>query len=201
MNLIGCVATHNDIDLLPGCIKSLADMDRIIVVDGATAGEPGDECASTDGTAEYLTKLGEEDKRVAFIPCRERWADKIAKRNRYLVGMNGDWYFMLEAFERAYGVSEIKWFVGNREIDVYSIQYFPQPWAEEPILVQRLFRHMPGIRYEGTSDRVVCDEKVLVDPATPAAYLTDQDPLIAPRIVSVIHKRLKAKSASSEAQI
>jgi len=193
--LIGCIATYNDIDLLPGAIKTLVDMDRVIVVDGA-AGSGKTEGASTDGTVEYLTQLAADDARVAFVPTDGPWPDKMAQRSAYLLGEAGDWYFVLEPFERAYGLSEVKLFLTSATADVFSIQQYPQPWAEQPVMVQRLFRHLPGIRYEGTPDRVVCDAKVLVGPARPGSLLTDQDPLIAPRIVSVMHKRLRAERTS-----
>lgn len=192
MKLIGCVSTHNDMDLLPGCLKGLADMDRVIVVDG-TVGAGTKSAASTDGAVEYLTRLAAEDPRVTFVAAAEPWANKIAQRNAYLLGQEGDWYFVLEPFERCYGMSEVKGFLARATVDVFSIQQFPQPWANEPVLVQRLFKHLPGIRYAETPDRVVCDEKVLVDPSKPASLLTDQDPLIAPRVVSVMHKRLKGE--------
>lgn len=195
MDMIGCVATYDDIDLLPGCIDSLRDMDKIVVVDGAIAGE-ADDGPSTDGTLDYLKKLAAEDRRVELVQCEKPWPSLIEKRNAYLVGGDGDWYFVLEAFERAYGLSELKWFLDQATSDVFSVQHLAQPWAEQPVLVQRLFKHLTGIHYEGAPDRVVCGEKALVDPAQPAAYLTDQDPLISPRIVSVMHKRLRAKAGS-----
>ncbi len=197
--LVGCIATYNDIDLLEGAIKSLADMERLIIVDGAV-GDEAEEGPSDDGTFEYLLNLADEDTRLTFIEStKEPWPDMIAKRNQYLLGKEGDWYFILEPFERAYGLSELKWFLPNAEQEVFSIQYLPQPWAEEPVLVPRLFRHLPGLRYELTPDRVVTDEKVVVDRAKSVPYLTDQDPLISPRILSVLHKRLKTKGESAEA--
>lgn len=196
VSLIGCVAAYNDMDLLPGCIKSLGDMDRIIVVDGATAGE-SEEGPSTDGMVGFLEKVAKEDARVTFVPCEHPWPDLVAKRNQYLIGTAGDWYLVVEPFERAYGVSELKWFLTDARTDVFSLQQFPQPWAEQPVLVQRLFKHLPGIRYEGSPERVVCEEEVLADPGKSVPYVTDQDQVIAPRIVSVMHKRLRAKQQSS----
>ncbi|RJQ50767.1 MAG: glycosyltransferase family 2 protein [Actinobacteria bacterium] len=187
------MAVYNDMDLLPGAVKSLKDLDRIVIVDGAVGSE-AEEGPSTDGTIEYVMKLADEDDRVTVVESGAKpWEDKIAKRNQYLLGHEGDWYFVLEPFERAYGLSELKWFLPQAEPDVFSIQYLPQPWAEEPLLLQRLFRHLPGMKYEGTPDKVVAGEKVIVDPSQSVAYLTDQDPLISPRIVSVMHKRLKGR--------
>lgn len=194
MELIACIAVYNDNDLIAGAIKSLADMDRIIIVDGATAGEAEDG-PSTDGTFEYLTELAAKDKRVTVIPCEEPWADKIAKRNAYLVGAEGDWYFAIEAFERVYGASELKSFLDRATgADAFGLPLMPQPWAEQPIVARRLFKHLRGVRYEGSPDRVVCDEKTLIEPGESGPYLTDEDQMIAPRIVSVLHKRLKDKS-------
>ncbi len=195
--LIGCISTYDDMDLLPGAVKTLGDMQRLIIVDGAVGGE-AEEGPSGDGTVEYLAKLAEEDDRVTIVEStKEPWPDDIAKRNQYLLGQEGDWYFVLEPFERAYGLSELKWFLPNAPQDVFSIQYLPQPWIEEPALAQRLFRHLPGIKYDLTPERVVAGEKVIVDPAQKVAFLTDQDPLISPRIVSVLHKRLKTQEQTA----
>ncbi len=196
MELIACMSVYNDADLIAGAAKTLADVDRIVIVDGATEGEDGDG-PSTDGTVEYLRQLAAEDERVTFIECGQPWPDKIAKRNQYLVGAEGDWYFVIEPFERAYGISELKTFLERATGDHFGLPLLPQPWAEQSVLARRVFKHVPGVRYEGGPERVVCDEKVLIEPTEPGPYLTDQDPMIAPRLVSVIHKRLKDKSASS----
>jgi len=190
------MSVYNDADLIAGAIKTLDDMDRIVVVDGATADEDGDG-PSADGTVEYVKQLAAGDKRVTLVESKEPWPDKVAKRNQYLVGQEGDWYFVIEPFERAYGISELKVFLARATGDHFGLPLLPQPWAEQSVLARRVFKHVPGVRYEGDPERVVSDEKVIVEPAEPGPYLTDQDPMIAPRLVSVMHKRLKDKSASS----
>lgn len=95
--MIACVIAYNEEDLLPGCLDSLqGKVSRIVVVDGRYKDFPGEGGPSTDGTRDIALSYDN----VSFIPSPDgAWVNEITKRNAYLVGNEGDWYFVIDADE------------------------------------------------------------------------------------------------------
>ena len=96
----GVVSAYNEERMLPGCLESMREqVDRLVVVDGAYEHFPHQVWWSTDRTHAIALAFG-----ARWIGALARpWADEIEKRNRYLIGNEGDWYVMLDADERLRG--------------------------------------------------------------------------------------------------
>jgi len=142
--------------MLPGCLESLeGQVDRVVVVDGAYADFPHDRPYSTDETREIARCYGAE-----WIGCPRvggafrAWRDEVEKRNAYLVGEEGDWYFQIDADERLVGrIAE------RRDGALYSLMVCRgdgrTAWA------QRIFQQRGDTRYEGTHYAVWRDGDLL----------------------------------------
>jgi len=94
--IIACYSVWNDIELLKKSVDSLCDqVDFIIVVDGAYTNFPHDIPWSTDKTREFVESL----ENATFIGNSKPWYHQFEKRNEYLIGEEGDFYFIIDADE------------------------------------------------------------------------------------------------------
>ncbi|MHB0976806.1 MAG: glycosyltransferase family 2 protein [Candidatus Aquicultorales bacterium] len=162
--LIACVSCFNDDNLLPGCIETLGGFDEIVLVDGAYAGYPHTVPWSTDGTLEWIRELQGRDQRIRLIECEKAWKDEIEKRSAYFVGETGDWYFQIDADERLVSseetpVENLKRYLETYPFDSLLVDVETRPSTVSLERYARIFRHLPGMRYEMTHFFVVADEK------------------------------------------
>lgn len=197
--LIAAVSVFDEIDFISGCIESLEVADRIVVVDGAFAGFPHRAASSTDGTLEWLEAAARTDGRIEVIPARGVWADEVAKRNAYLLGHDGDFYLVVDADERLYGGPELIDFLRHAPLDSYAMPLFDRPWDRAPIPAGRLFKHLPGVRYEVGDGRVVCDSKALVSADTAEGTVPWREGVPGPRLMHLAHRRSAQRNAAREA--
>jgi len=131
------MVTYNDWPLVKRAVESLIDkVDAIIAVDGRYSAFPGDTQYSTDGTLEYLGSLNKVSL-VLSPPLTE-----VEKRNLYLVGSGGDWYLHLDADEELVGSFTLP----DTDIGIMELH---RSYPIRIIQRARLFRHVPGIHYEG----------------------------------------------------
>jgi len=168
--IIACVSVFNEQRMLAGCLQSIQDqLDRTVVVDGAYADFPHVLPYSTDGTKAIAWCYEAE-----WIGCRtvngvaRPWRDEIEKRNAYLCGQEGDWYFVIDADERLLGQLRD---LPLQDGELYALSVYKRggtlTWA------QRIFQHKGYTRYEGTHYAVWRDGDLLrtrgdwvkVDPA------------------------------------
>ncbi len=163
MKLICALSVYNEREMLPACLKRLDEADAICLVDGAFAGFPHEVPCSTDGTLEYLDELAASDERITVLRTETAWPDEMVKRSRYLIGEEGDWYLVVDADERVYSLGELREVLVRSEKDSLCAPYYFRPQIDIPVPIPRVFKHRPGIHYEGNDARVVCDEKKLTD--------------------------------------
>jgi len=154
--IIACINAYQDERFIKNAIISVLDkVDRIIVVDGVYEGfelynfKP----YSTDRTVIIAENLGCE-----IIETRWGWKDQVEKRNAYLVGGDGDWYFMIDADERLHG--ELK----PGEEDSYRIQC---QFRKSLIPLLRLFKHQEGIKYIGGHNIISVNDKIILENESP----------------------------------
>lgn len=143
MKVIGCVNVYQDATLLARCLAALRPhVDTLVVVDGAYAGfeRYGADPASTDGTLE-LARFAAD-----IVLSAAPGDDEIAKRNKYLVGAEGDYYFVVDADEEVDGVLD-RAALSARDDWAVALYRAQEPWVRYPIY--RLFRHRTGIAYRG----------------------------------------------------
>ncbi len=148
--IIACINAYQDEEFIADAIKSVAgQVGRIIVVDGAYEGFPlyKGEPYSTDRTVEIAEDLG-----CDVVETRKVWKDQVTKRNAYLLGEEGDWYFQIDSDERLHGKLE----PGNE--DAYKI--FCQLKSHQIPMI-RMFRHHPGLLHLGAHNILTIDGKIL----------------------------------------
>jgi len=93
--LYGCMIAYNEESLIGGALRSLQNkVDEIIVVDGRIEEFPGYGAISTDATADIAQEYG-----ARVIQIDAPYPTEQAMRSQYLVGVPGDWYFVLDADE------------------------------------------------------------------------------------------------------
>jgi glycosyltransferase involved in cell wall biosynthesis len=134
--LYGVMICFDDFPLIKKTVESLAPIvDEIVAVDGRFSDFPGENDHSTDGTLEYLEGAG---ARVILAPGLL----EAEKRNRYLVGGEGDWYLHLDADEEWTGSLVYP----KADMGIVRLRRsIPQHYMDRV----RLFRHVEGLHYEG----------------------------------------------------
>lgn len=157
MTLRACVIAYNEEQMLPGCLESLQRpfVDEIVVVDGAYADFPHRAASSDDATREIAETYG-----VLWIPAPERgsrrrcWRDEVEKRNAYLIGNEGDWYFQIDADERLLGeLPDLE----HGRVYALRIQRRGGGWSWVP----RIFQHLGHTRYYGAHHHLWRDETLI----------------------------------------
>jgi hypothetical protein len=150
MRLSLCMIVKDEERFLPGCLASVAGVaDEVIIVDTGSA----------DGTRELARAAG------ALVVERAWDDDFAAARNEALRHATGDWILQLDADERlAPGAGAgLRAAMARREIDLGMVRLhdavrLDAPAAEvlsgearigEPLRLPRLYRRLPGIRYQG----------------------------------------------------
>ena len=103
MTVIGVMCAYQEAAHIGAALQSLLDAgcERLVVVDGAWAcfERYTEGPHSTDGTQDIARAYGAE---IIEAPPGG-WATQVKARNAYFVGQPGDWYFILDADERAVG--------------------------------------------------------------------------------------------------
>lgn len=150
--IIACVITYNDEQMLPGCLQQIQDkVSRIIVVDGAFATFPLHQGipSSMDATEEIARCYGAE-----WIPCGPTpWATEMEKRSAYLLGEDGDWYVHVDTDERLAGnLPELV--DGNHYALIIDDPQF-RSWAP------RIWQHRGHMRYEGSHNALWSDDRLI----------------------------------------
>lgn len=150
--------------MLPGCLESVAgQVDRLVVVDGAYADFPHEVPWSTDATreiarcygAEVIECPGKTWERENVGTCeRVAWASQAAKRSAYLVGDEGDWYFMIDADERLVGRLPRDPVPGY----AYAFRIEHQSAAGR---TTRLWQHAGHMRYEVSHNALWSDDQLV----------------------------------------
>jgi len=146
---IGVVIVYNEEAFLADCLLPLQFCDRIIIVDGAIKGFPHKKPYSTDGTLEIAKKFNCE-----IIRTDKAWEDEIAKRNAYLVGSEGDYYFQVDADEVFCGK------LPNLTEEVYQIE-LRRLDGVAPYPIFRIFKHKKGIHYRGCHNALFSNGELL----------------------------------------
>lgn len=162
--LIVCVNAYEEEKNIGDCLQSIIDACRrsvfkIMVVDGAYKYFPHEGGpASKDKTCEIAENLGAE-----IIPARE-WATEQEKRNAYLIGDPGDWYFVVDADERVrgeYHPGDISLRILEKE--AYQIN-LERNDGHNPNKVFRLFKQQPGLQYRGTHHALFINQPGKTEP-------------------------------------
>lgn len=116
--VVACLNIWNDLDALKKTYETWYPyVDHVIAVDGAYGGSAITECASTDGTVEFLESL----EKVEVVPAPDEgfWKDQIQKRNEYFKRLKeGDLGFVVDADE----------FVREGE-NLQGLPYFDVGWV------------------------------------------------------------------------
>lgn len=158
--IIACVNIFNDLEVLPQCLESIADVDEICVVDGAYAAFEHETPCSTDGTLEYVRELAQRDPRIRLVTRDGPWPDEATKRSAYFTGTDGDWYLVVDADERLTttertggAVERLRDHLRSCTLDAHWLTRL-EPDGELQSY-PRLFRHRDGIRTEAAHWNVV----------------------------------------------
>lgn len=134
MRLIAVYNTFNEAQHLEESLKSIRDqVDFIVIVDGAYQKFPHEFPYSTDGTLKIARKYADK-----IIETTKPWKSEIFKKNHYLIGELGDFYFHIGGHEIWFG--ELKPPFGNYRVKVRMKGQLHEFF--------RMFEHQPGIRYE-----------------------------------------------------
>lgn len=138
--LIGVMIVFNDMPHLPDTVNSIINkVDRIVAVDGRFRDFPADNPLSDDGTREYLFGL----PKVELIDAPDLYEHE--KRNKYLIGKEGDWYLHLDADEEWIGDINIP----EADMVLCNMRSNAPPASRFPEIIKRirLFRHIDGLHY------------------------------------------------------
>ena len=145
-----CLIARDEEELLPGCLASVQGLvDEIVVAD----------TGSTDRTVEIALAAG-------AILVEHVWQDNFsAARNAALSAATGDWILVLDADERLYGPGHknLRATVESGKLDCGMLAWHNASRMDataeeilrgearlgEPVLVPRLFRHTPDLRWHG----------------------------------------------------
>lgn len=150
--IISCVIAYNEERLLPGCLESLVgQVDEVVVVDGAFEHYPHEVARSTDATRAIAEAYG---CRWVATPGGKPWVNQVAKRNAYLVGKEGDWYFVIDADERVQGKLPLLQTGHHYAFMVHT-------WQGTRAWTPRLFEHRGYTRYEGSHNALWYDARLV----------------------------------------
>ncbi|MCL4498715.1 MAG: hypothetical protein M1335_00505, partial [Chloroflexi bacterium] len=167
--IVACVSFYNDMKLLPGCMETLDGVDEIVLIDGAYAGFPHEVPWSTDGSLEWIKELQRVDPRIRLIECERAWEDEVKKRSAYFAGGDGDWCLVIDSDERLVGneanhMERLKEYLAVYPFDCVLLDVETRPSTTPMERYARIYRHLPGLRYETTHFNVVADgKKVTLD--------------------------------------
>lgn len=180
--LFGVMSIFNEAATIRQCVESFPDcVDRIIVVDGAFADFPHKHFHSTDGTLEILQDMDKVD--IIYAPGRP-WRDQVEKRNRYLIGKDGDYYLQLDGDELWWG--SLPW---KLDAMAYKIKIVRTDRVLAPYWGVRLWRHRGKMEYRGCHCALFSDGKLI-------NRLADAQPLEAGKIIHLIGVRSFEREAA-----
>ena len=172
--MIACIIAYNEEGLLPGCLASVKPyVDEIVLVEGRIAEMPGEGARSTDKTLAFARAFCTQ-----VVTQVAPWPDEQTMRNQYLVGRDGDWYFVIDADEmlltplpRPDQLPDIPAFrIPLTMSDGTSKVYFP-----------RLFQHKGKMEYRELHDALYSDGVWISDkrkmPILHSVHLLHRQPL------------------------
>jgi len=159
--VVACLNVWNDLNALRQTIGTWYPyVDRVIAVDGAYPSTGASECASTDGTLEFLRS--QSKMTLIEAPKKRWWRDQNEKRTAYLKALQpGDderlLAFIVDADEfvsegqelRRVGALDVGWVQVNSPI-------YSRPYGQP-----RLFRARAGLEYRGRHHWIYCGEELL----------------------------------------
>lgn len=171
--IIACVIFYDEVSLLPECLESLKSVDEIRMVDGVYADFPHEKPFSTDGSIEVIESYAEKGLPITLIRTEDAWPDEPTKRSAYFSEDPGDWYFIIDADERAVfnetaGASfeDLRAFLATTESASVTTDVV-RPGETDVQKSERFFRHKPGIRYQNTHWNIVADDGPYLDSPVP----------------------------------
>ncbi|MHC5064990.1 MAG: tetratricopeptide repeat-containing glycosyltransferase family 2 protein [Planctomycetota bacterium] len=131
-----CMITRDEEDFLPACLERVAGcVDEIVIVD----------TGSTDRTVEIAESFG------AMVIHREWDDDFSSPRNAGIEAATGDWILVLDADELVdvNSIEELRRLVRDPAVSGYHLTIENQFEAgkSQGVLLIRLFRRLPGVRY------------------------------------------------------
>lgn len=152
--VVACLNVWQDLRALQMTMPTWYDhVDHVIAVDGAYAGAPAEQCASTDGTVEYLEGL--DKVKLIRAPKDGFWPSQVEKRNAYTKKLDpGDLAFVVDADEYITGAECLRQL---GPLDVGWVQYRKDIYAKTQNF-PRLFNgailpHYQGRHYWVEGDR------------------------------------------------
>ncbi len=143
--VVACLNIWNDFNALRTTIASWYDsVDHIIAVDGAYPTTGVRECASTDGTLQFLRD--QPNCTLIEAPDGGWWKDQNEKRTAYLRALkDGDLAFVIDADEYVTGAEQLRR-VGDLDVGWVEVS---SPLYARVYGQPRLFRATPGLEYRG----------------------------------------------------
>jgi glycosyltransferase involved in cell wall biosynthesis len=191
--IIACINVYNEEQNIERCLQSLiGKVDKIIVVDGAYKDYPHAISFSTDRTVDIALSYGAD---VISKASNCAWGDEVEKRNAYLDGKAGDYYFVIDADEELVG--DLK---GIDVLDDWSIKIDRLNGSE--LNAYRIFKHRPGICYKGAHNALFAGESLLTSelyPAIESGYIKhyiDSRPAERKESKSIYYRRLKENESN-----
>lgn len=147
--VVACLNVWNDRPALEQTAPLwIADVDRVIAVDGAYAGVHVTHGASSDGTLDYLRSLcAAWDTPLHIIECGDVfWHDQCMKRNAYLGAAREDeLLFIVDADEFVDGAECLR--VNARKYDVGWVRLHPREVYAREYDTPRVIRYHVGMHY------------------------------------------------------
>ena len=141
MRVIGCVSVFNEVLMLADVLAALKPhVDMTVVADGPYRAFPHHRPASDDGTLDIAHELAD-----VLITKARPWIDQVEKRNSYLIGSEGDWYFVIDGDEIVEGELDREKLTGEHG---HMVMLEQPDIPDRPVF--RLFRHRRSLAYTHT---------------------------------------------------
>lgn len=153
MLIAGLIFFNDELSLLKKCLDSIQGVDWIVAVDGTYQDWPhGGIVRSKD----EHHKLIRSYPNATLLTTDRPFGHQIDKRNRYLLGKEGDWYLSIDADEEVVFSGAVDW-PGVKSmltslppnVAWVDLEFLHRPDLHERgyFTARKLFKHVPGIHY------------------------------------------------------